>query len=91
MLPVVSKIFERVLQQQLATFSDKFMSPIMCGYRRGHNPQLALIALIEKWRVVLDKRGYAGAMLMDLSKAFDSIDHSLLITKLHAYGVTRGH
>ena len=48
--------------------------------------QHALIALIEKWRISLDKRGYGGAILMDLSKAFDTLNHDLLIAKLHAYG-----
>ena len=61
----------------------------MCGYRKGYSTQYALVALIEGWRDSLDKGGYAGAMLMDLSKAFDTIDHKLLIAKLHAYGLDK--
>ena len=86
-LPVVSKIFERLMQSQIKTYIDKYLSPFLCGYRKGYNAQYALTAMIEKWKEYLDKTdGKAGAILMDLSKAFDTINHELLIAKLEAYG-----
>ena len=88
-LPAVSKIYERVIQNQLMKHIEKHLSPYMCGYRKGYSAQHALVALLEKWRLSLDKRGYAGAMLMDLSKAFDTINHNLLIAKLNAYGFSK--
>ena len=51
--------------------------------------QQALLSLIEKWKIVLDSKGYGGAVLMDLSKAFDTINHDLLIAKLRAYGFSK--
>ena len=42
--------------------------------------------MLEKWRATLDKRGFAGVILTDLSKAFDCLDHDLLIAKIEAYG-----
>ena len=46
------------------------------------------MTLLETWRISLDKNGYGGAILMDLSKAFDTLNHELLVAKLHAYGFT---
>ena len=85
-LPTVSKIFERIMQKQITDYIRKFLSPFLCGYRKGFSIQYALLSLIERWRLCLDKQGFAGALLMDLSKAFDTINHELLIAKLHAHG-----
>ena len=85
-LSVISKVFERLMQKQMNDFVNKFLSPVLCGYRKGFSPQYALLAMIEKWKKSLDKQGFAGGVLMDLSKAFDTINYELLIAKLHAYG-----
>ena len=83
------KLFERIIQKQIAIYIETCLHPYLCGYRKGYNVQHALIALIEKWRVSLDNKGFGGAILMDLSKAFDTINHNLLIVKLYAYGFNK--
>ena len=65
---------------------DRFLSPYLCSYQKDFGTQQALISLLENWEIVLDRKGYAGAILMDLSKAFNTLNHDLLIAKLHAYG-----
>ena len=58
----------------------------MCGYRKGFSTQQALLSLMESLKNTLDQNGYGGAILMNLSKAFDAINHDLLIAKLGPYG-----
>ena len=82
----VSKIFERIMQEQITDCTGKFLFPFLYGYRKGFSTKYALLSLIERWRLCPDKRGFAGALLMDLSLAFDTINHELLIAELHAYG-----
>ena len=88
LLPVVSKMFERIMERQIFDYVEKFLSPFLCGYRKGYSAQQAL-SMLEKWRVSLDNGGYGGGVRMDLSKAFDTLDHDLLIAKLHAHGFGR--
>ena len=77
------------MEKQITPFIDKHLSPYLCGYRKGYNAQHALLSLLEKWRKSLDNGGYAGGVLMDISKAFDTLNHELLIAKLAAYGFSR--
>ena len=85
-LPTVSKIYERCLYDQINEYFQPLFSKLQWGFRKGHSAQHCLLVLIEKCRKVLDRLGFAGLLLTDLSKAFDCIDHELIIVKLHAYG-----
>ena len=85
-LPVVSKIFERLMYKQMSLHVDRFLSPFLCGYRKGFSTQQALMSLLEKWKIVLDRKEYAGAILMGLPKASGALNHDFFITKLYVYG-----
>ena len=85
-LSVLSKVFGRELNEQIYEFIEELLSPFLFGYRRGYGTQYCLLAMIEMWKKALDEGKVAGAILTDLSKAFDCISHELLIAKLEAYG-----
>ena len=59
----------------------------MPAYTKGYSTSHVLVRLIENWRKVLINSLFIGAVLIDLSKAFDCIPHDLLIAKLHAHGL----
>ena len=65
---------------------DKFLSKYQCGFRKGYNAQHCLLAMIEKWKKAVDNGNVFGALLTDLSKAFDCLPHDLIIAKLNSYG-----
>ena len=90
-LPTISKIFERVLFDQFTKFSNKFPSPLLCGFRKGYGTQYALVNLLQIWKKSLDEPdAIVGTFLMDLSKTHDCVNHELSIAKLAAYGLNEG-
>ena len=76
-LPNISKIFERPLFNQMSSFFKQIFSKFQCGFRKGFSPQHCLLAMIEKWKSSNDKEKAFGALLTDLSKAFDCLSHEL--------------
>ena len=82
----VSKVFERVMYQQIEDFMKDKLSNLLIGFRKNHNTQHCLTNLLERWKKTLDKGGYIFAIFMDLSKALDTLNYILLIAKLGAYG-----
>ena len=84
-LSTIPKIFEKLKFDQLYHHFSPLFSDNMSGFLRGHSCCTALLKLTEDWRLALDSKKDVGVIAVDLSKAFDSICHNLLLAKLGAY------
>ena len=60
--------------------------PLLAGFRINHSTQNAFLNMIEKWKHAFDKGKKVSTIFMGISKAFDTVNHNLLLAKLNAYG-----
>jgi len=90
LLPILSKIFENIILQQITEHANTFFHESLSGFRKNHGCHDVLTHYVEECRLQMDNKKLAGTVAIDLSKAFDIMPHGLLIAKLHAYGFGLG-
>ena len=87
-LPSMSKIFEKIINEQLSNHFENIFHNYLAAFRPGYGCQTTLLRLVEDWKMALDRNEHVAAILMDLSKAFDCLPHDLTVQKLEAYGLS---
>jgi retron-type reverse transcriptase len=85
----MSKVFERIFYNRLLAFIKKqnILYDLQFGFREGHSTHLAVIKLLENIIESLDSGNYAATLFLDFSKAFDTVNHNILLQKLNHYGI----
>ena len=78
----ISKIHEKLWYNQSSKYFDSVLVTNQCGFRKGFTSEYCLLVMLEKFEDAIERGNQFGALLTDLSKAFDRIDHKLLIEKL---------
>ena len=90
-LPFVSKLVEKVVAKQISTHVDEnaYRYPFQSAYRRGHSTETALFRVKNYIAAALDKTCTTILVMLDLSCAFDTVEHQLLMSRLeHSFGIT---
>ena len=88
-IPIISKVFERIVYNQLFHYLDdnKLLLGCQSGFRSLHSTLTALLEATNAWSVNIDNGLLNGVVLSDLTKAFDTIDHEIILHKMSYLGV----
>ena len=85
-LPSLSKVFEKIVELRMSPYFEKIYYKYVFAYRKQNGCDTAILSLTEEWKKELDNQKVVSLVAMDLSKAFDTLSHDLIVQKLKQYG-----
>jgi len=85
-LPAFWKVFEKIVHCQISPYFEEIYHKYVFAYRKYYGCDSALLSSTEQWKKEIDNNKLIGLVSMDLSKAFDTLPHELIVLKLKEYG-----
>lgn len=88
-LPSFSKIFEKLAYSRLLNYLDKYkiLNDCQFGFRSNRSTSMAVLEMTDKISAAMENNQFSVGVFVDLSKAFDTLDHNILLNKLNYYGI----
>ena len=88
-LSVVSKVFEKLVYVQINNYlmENNIITKHQSGFREGHSTAFSLLNITNTWLINMDSGLVNGCLFLDFKKAFDTVDHKLMLRKLNLYGI----
>ena len=86
----MARVFERLVYDQLSSHieKNKYLSKYQSGFRKFHSTVTSMLRNSNDWLFNMDRGNYNGVVFFDIKKAFDTVDHEILICKLNKYGIS---
>ena len=90
LLSIFHKLLERLMYNRLVSFLDKHhvLFEKQFGFRSKHSTDHAILSIVDKIQKAIEERNYSCGIFLDLSKAFDTVNHKILLGKLDHYGIS---
>jgi len=90
LLPIVSRVLEHFVKEQLSSYLQRnnLYPPSQFAYRKSHSTEDALVLATNRWYRARSDRLHTGIIMIDMSKAFDRVQHPRLINELYALGIS---
>ena len=86
---LLSKVFERIIYNQLGKYMDTFLNKQICVFRKAHSAQHAHFNLLQRRQKEIDNSRLVVTILMDLLRAYDCLPHDPIIAKFKNYGLSK--